>query len=206
MCSETAINEGLLETQQKREAEMIRVSGIIAEGAKTFLFQEYVYLSVFMIGFAILLALVAEYRLGTFWTTCAFLTGFTTSILSGYIGMRIAVIANVRTTKESSISLHRGFVTAFRGGAVLGFVLVGFGLLNLQILILIYRNWMYTINSNGDVEVDYYKVFDAIAGYGLGGSSMALFGRVGGGIYTKCADVGSDLVGKVVAGLEEDLF
>jgi inorganic pyrophosphatase len=110
---ETGINEAMLETQKKREEEMIRVSGIIADGAKTFLFQEYVYLVIFMICFAIIIALVAEYKLGTFWTTCSFITGFTTSILSGYIGMRIAVIANVRTTKEASISLHRGFVTAF---------------------------------------------------------------------------------------------
>lgn len=104
--------------------------------------------------------------------------------------MRIAVYANVRTTHSAVTALNDAFRVAFRAGAVMGFVLVGLALLGLMIIIMIYKaTW-----SSADLEL----MYDGIAGYGLGGSSMALFGRVGGGIYTKAADVGADLVGKVV--------
>ena len=112
--------------------------------------------------------------------------------------MTIAVKANVRTCKEATKSLRNAFDIAFKGGIVLGFSLVGLSLLVLILLIMIYK-------------IQYLKqgvylkeIFENIAGYGLGGSTVALFCRVGGGIYTKAADIGSDLVGKVIAGLEED--
>lgn len=114
--------------------------------------------------------------------------------------MRIAVYTNVRTTKECCTSIHDGFVVAYRGGQVLGFVLVGLALLILQLLIIFYK----AIYLNGDDDDSVETLFEMIAGYGLGGSTVALFGRVGGGIYTKAADVGSDLAGKVVEGLPED--
>ena len=118
--------------------------------------------------------------------------------------MRIAVAANVRTTKECSISLSRGFVVAYKAGSVLGFTLVGLALLFLTILIMIYRR-VYLSDRESTLDVfEYQMMFEKIAGYGLGGSSIALFGRVGGGIYTKAADVGADLAGKVVKGLPED--
>jgi inorganic pyrophosphatase len=114
--------------------------------------------------------------------------------------MAIAVKANVRTCKEATFSLHRGFVVAFRGGLVLGFTLVGLALLVLMGIIMVYeRAFLGTVR-----DFNLKEMFEAIAGYGLGGSLIALFGRVGGGIYTKAADVGSDLAGKVVAGLPED--
>jgi inorganic pyrophosphatase len=124
-------------------------------------------------------------------------------MISGYIGMWIAVRSNVRVTKCAHNSLADAFVVAFRGGSVLGFSLVGLGLLNLVLLIMLYKKNF--LNFDPDVhDRGFEEMFEAIAGYGLGGSAVALFGRVGGGIYTKAADVGADLAGKVVAGLPED--
>jgi len=116
--------------------------------------------------------------------------------------MRIAVYTNGRTTKESANDIHDGFVVAYRGGQVLGFILVGLALLVLQILIIIYKS-MYLQGTNA-TTIGVRHMFEMISGYGLGGSTVALFGRVGGGIYTKAADVGSDLAGKVINDLKED--
>ena len=157
------------------------------------------FLSIFLALFAGLVFAVAEQAPGQFYTTAAFIVGSATSMLCGYIGMKIAVFTNVRTTKECAEDIHKGFVVAYRGGEVLGFVLVGLALFILQILILIVEK-IY----NPTTEEAALLMFETIAGYGLGGSTVALFGRVGGGIYTKAADVGSDLAGKVVQGLEED--
>jgi inorganic pyrophosphatase len=133
--------------------------------------------------------------------------GFT-SILAGYIGMRIAVYTNVRTTKECAEDITKGFVVAYRGGQVLGFVLVGLALFVLQLLIIIYKSLYITSGEKDSFTAEETKkvreLFEMISGYGLGGSTVALFGRVGGGIYTKAADVGSDLAGKNVQGLPED--
>ncbi len=137
----------------------------------------------------------------------AFLIGGFTSILAGYIGMRIAVYTNVRTTKECADDIAAGFVVAYRGGQVLGFMLVGLALFVLIILILVYQAIYLDIaeGDNWDKKMHkYLNLYEQVAGYGLGGSTVALFGRVGGGIYTKAADVGSDLAGKVVNELEED--
>lgn len=135
------------------------------------------------------------------YTTVAFIIGALTSIISGYIGMRIAVYTNVRTAKECCTDISKGFNVAYRGGQVLGFVLVGVALLVLQLLIIIYQA-CYIDDETTFEDVETF--FEMIAGYGLGGSTVALFGRVGGGIYTKAADVGSDLAGKVINGLPED--
>lgn len=142
-----------------------------------------------------MLAFTAEFKLGQFYTTSAFIVGGLTSICAGYIGMRIATFTNVRTTKECAEDIHKGFVVAYRGGQVLGFILVGLALLVLQILIIIFKV-LYLGDSTDELKVR--QLFELIAGYGLGGSTVALFGRVGGGIYTKAADVGSDLAGKIV--------
>lgn len=152
-------------------------------------------------GFAILLAFTVEPQLGQLYTTVAFIIGSSTSMLAGFIGMRIAVHTNVRTTKECAEDISKGFIVAYRGGQVLGFVLVSLALLVLQLIIIIYRA-LYVKETSSLEEVR--LMFEMIAGYGLGASTVALFGRVGGGIYTKAADVGSDLAGKVVQGLEED--
>jgi len=158
-------------------------------------------LTAFIFAFAVLLAFTAEVEFGQLYTTSAFIVGGFTSILSGYIGMRIAVYTNVRTTKECAEDIHKGFVVAYRGGQVLGFVLVGLALLILQILIIIYRSMVIGTSTDTTLVLE---MFEMISGYGLGGSTVALFGRVGGGIYTKAADVGSDLAGKNVQNLPED--
>lgn len=181
--------------------KMREISGLIADGATTFLTTEYIFLGVFILLFSILLFFTAEEELGELWVTSSFILGGVTSILAGFIGMKIAVATNVKVTKEASKSISDAFVVAFKGGAVLGFSLVGIGLFMLTCLIMIYR--IAFLDDYASFH-DYLEMFEAIAGYGLGGSSIALFGRVGGGIYTKAADVGADLVGKVVAGLEED--
>ena len=157
------------------------------------------------------------------YTATAYLIGSGTSILAGYIGMRIAVYTNTRTTYNCCIDPHTGFMTAFRGGQVLGFTLVGLALLILHLIIVIFREtWFLDALQSMYEEADgqcadkgtegckqetaelVRRLFELVAGYGLGGSSVALFGRVGGGIYTKAADVGADLVGKTVHDLKED--
>ena len=150
------------------------------------------------------------------YTATAFLIGAMTSILAGYIGMRCAVYTNTRTTFMCCSDVHRGFLTAFRGGQVLGFCLVGIALLVLELILIIFRASWYAdaIDDVADLANDGQREFQAkeltrrlfelVAGYGLGGSSVALFGRVGGGVYTKAADVGADLVGKTLKDLKED--
>ena len=128
-------------------------------------------------------------------STISFLLGGITSIISGFLGMKIATYANARTTLEARKGVGKAFITAFRSGAVMGFLLAANGLLVLYIAINVFKIYY------GD---DWGGLFEAITGYGLGGSSMALFGRVGGGIYTKAADVGADLVGKVERNIPED--
>jgi len=133
------------------------------------------------------------------YTMFAFIIGAGTSMLCGYIGMMIATICNVKTTYLCNIEKFAGFKVAFQGGQVLGFCLVGLALLILEILILSYKA---ALSPSTQIECEH--LFEFISGYGLGGSTVALFGRVGGGIYTKAADVGADLAGKVCAGLPED--
>lgn len=170
---------------------MIEISTLIRKGAITYLWRQYRILLIFIIVMAVVIFFAVERKIGQLWTTIPFILGCVTSIVSGYIGMRIAVAANVRTTKEAIKALNGAFRTAFRAGAVMGFTLVGLALLMLTIIVIVYNSiWSKTNQMS--------EMYDAIAGYGLGGSSMALFGRVGGGIYTKAADVGADLVGKVV--------
>jgi inorganic pyrophosphatase len=112
---------------------------MISNGANSFLFKEYGYMIVFCILFGIVIFFLAETNMGEFWTLIAFEVGAATSIISGFIGMRIAVTANVRTTKECAISLSRGFVVAYKAGSVLGFTLVGLALMVLVILLIAYR-------------------------------------------------------------------
>lgn len=189
---------------QKKYELMLKLHSKISSGANSFLFKEYAYMVVFIVVFGAIIGLLAETKLGEVWTVIAFVLGAVISIISGFLGMRIAVAANVRTTKECSISLSRGFVVAYKAGSVLGFCLVGLALLFLTLLIMIYRRVYLPDRESTENPEEYQMMFEKIAGYGLGGSSIALFGRVGGGIYTKAADVGADLAGKVVKGLPED--
>jgi len=175
----------------------------IYEGAESFLRAEYKICAWFIVVFGGLILVLVSW--GTGWdfarglfTALSFVLGACTSILSGYLGMKVAVYSNVRTTVSAQkTGWTLCFNTAFRAGAVMGFALCGLGIFMLYMSLLAFRihypapeQWIY--------------LTECLTGYGLGGSSIAMFGRVGGGIYTKAADVGADLVGKVVHGIPED--
>jgi len=183
---------------------MMACYNAITEGAEAFLRAEYTICGIFVAVFALIIfALISwgqDMKQG-FLTTLCFVLGAVTSIASGYIGMRVAVYSNARTAVSAyhadSREGYRGaFETAFRAGAVMGFALTGLGLLMLYLTLLGYSS-IYE-------QDNWILMMDCISGYGLGGSSIALFGRVGGGIYTKAADVGADLCAALVAGLPED--
>ncbi|GJM87157.1 hypothetical protein PR202_ga03083 [Eleusine coracana subsp. coracana] len=198
-------------------AKCAEIQNAIAEGATSFLFTEYQYVGIFMSIFAVVIFLFLgsvegfstkthpctyskdkECKPALFnalFSTVSFLLGAITSVVSGFLGMKIATYANARTTLEARKGVGKAFITAFRSGAVMGFLLASNGLLVLYIAINLFKLYF------GD---DWEGLFESITGYGLGGSSMALFGRVGGGIYTKAADVGADLVGKVERNIPED--
>ncbi|MBI2862117.1 MAG: sodium/proton-translocating pyrophosphatase, partial [Chloroflexi bacterium] len=160
---------------------MQEISLAVLEGALAFLFTEYRVLVVFVSVVALILGFFISW-----YTASAFVLGATLSGGAGFIGMSVAVRANVRTAAAAQRSLNQGLRVAFNSGVVMGIVVVGFGLVGLSLLYL----WI------GDPNL--------IAGFGFGASSIALFARVGGGIFTKAADVGADLVGKIEAGIPED--
>jgi H(+)-translocating pyrophosphatase len=171
---------------------MKEISEHIADGATTFLIYEYKYMLMYVLVFSVLMGPLINYG-----TMVAFIVGAITSIICGFVGMKTAVFANVRTAHECWKDLSSGFDVALRGGSVMGFCLVSLGVVTLFGLICAYS----LPSVYGDDKV---ALFEALAGYGLGGSSIALFGRVGGGIYTKAADVGADLSGKNEYGMDED--
>ena len=178
----------------------------ISKGASAFLREEYTIMSIFIVVFGIIVLVVVDIlghnsRSFRVYAAVAFVIGAITSMLCGFIGMKIAVAANYRTTYKAMSSLEAAFTTAFRAGCVMGFSSVGIGLGVLLTIILVY---MSVFKPDDVKEHTISSLMELIAGYGLGGSAMALFGRVGGGIYTKAADVGADLVGKVEQGLDED--
>ncbi len=168
-------------------AKMQEISGAIHEGAMAFLFREYRILSVFVTVMFVVIGFFINWP-----TAICYITGSIASVLAGFIGMNIATKANVRTANAARKSQNKALSIAFSGGAVMGMSVVGLGLLGLGIL-------YYLFGDPSNV-----KSFDVINGFALGASSIALFARVGGGIYTKAADVGADLVGKVEAGIPED--
>lgn len=178
---------------------MEKTSKLIQEGALTFLKAEYVFLGIFIAIFAVIILLTDQFRV---YTALAFILGAVTSIVSGFIGMYVATRANVRVTYKASCpndALKEAFNVAFRGGCVMGFCLVSVALAVLTIIIFFYLQVLRPVTVP-----EFTRLFEFIAGYGLGGSTVALFCRVGGGIYTKAADVGADLVGKNLLGLSED--
>lgn len=177
---------------------MTRIAKNIAEGAMSFLKAEYKVLAIFVVAVAILLFLKGSYEVGSNgMVAVSFIVGAICSALAGFIGMRVATKANVRTTQAARTSLGKALEVAFAGGAVMGLGVVGLGVLGLSGLFMIYQGmWSGTDNLP--------MVLNVLSGFSLGASSIALFARVGGGIYTKAADVGADLVGKVEAGIPED--
>lgn len=173
---------------------MQRIAANITKGAMAFLRAEYKLLSVFVIAVAILLG-ISGLSEGTHpLVALSFIVGALCSGLAGFIGMKVATKANVRTTNAARTSLGKALEVAFAGGSVMGLGVVGLGVLGLGGLFAFYNN----------LDWDIAKVITVLTGFSFGASSIALFARVGGGIYTKAADVGADLVGKVEAGIPED--
>jgi K(+)-stimulated pyrophosphate-energized sodium pump len=161
-----------------------------------FLKAEYRILSIFVIIVAILLALAATSQGDSWFVSVSFLVGALASGLAGFLGMRVATKSNNRTTQAAKTGIAKALNVAFTGGSVMGLSVVGLGVLGITSLYILYSKFG---NFN-----DPAKLIQALTGFSLGASSIALFARVGGGIYTKAADVGADLVGKVEAGIPED--
>jgi K(+)-stimulated pyrophosphate-energized sodium pump len=177
---------------------MAEIASYIREGAIAFLKREYSVLAIFAGAVAILL-FVANYQNGTQLVGVSFLVGAVCSGLAGVFGMRVATRANVRAAAAARESLTSALNVAFSGGTVMGMSVVGLGVLGLSTLFVVYSNMFGT-----ELGVMQNQVLQVLSGFSLGASSIALFARVGGGIYTKSADVGADLVGKVEAGIPED--
>ncbi len=177
---------------------MGEIASYIREGAIAFLKREYKVLAIFAVAVAVLLG-VGYYSQGTYLVAVSFLVGATCSALAGVFGMRVATRANVRTAAAARTSMSDALNVAFSGGAVMGMSVVGLGIVGLSVLFLIYSNIFGT-----ELDAMQNQVLQVLSGFSLGASSIALFARVGGGIYTKSADVGADLVGKVEAGIPED--
>jgi K(+)-stimulated pyrophosphate-energized sodium pump len=187
---------GWINKQDQGTEKMERIGSNIADGAMSFLKAEYRVLAVFIVVVAVLLgfANVGNPQSSAL-IALSFITGALTSGLAGFLGMRVATKANNRTTHAARTGLAPALKVAFVGGSVMGLSVVGLGIIGLGTLFTFYQSFF---------EADYQKILTVISGFSLGASSIALFARVGGGIYTKAADVGADLVGKVEAGIPED--
>ena len=180
--------------------EMLRISGAVQKGANAYLRRQYKGVGIFFAAVFVILLVMAFCGFLSFFTPFAFLTGGFFSGLSGFIGMRTATMANCRTAQGASRNLNKGLRVAFSAGSVMGFTVVGLGLLDLTV-------WYFILNMAFGALPDSQRIAQITANmltFGMGASSMALFARGGGGIFTKAADVGADLVGKVEAGIPED--
>jgi len=177
--------------------KMKEIGAAVREGAMAFLSREYKVLAIFVIAVAILLVIGNEANIR--WVAVSFVVGALCSGIAGFFGMRVATAANMRTTQGARSGLTKALTVAFSGGTVMGMCVVGLGIIGLSGLFLIYRA------AFGSEIADLQNtVLPILNGFAMGASSIALFARVGGGIYTKAADVGADLVGKVEAGIPED--
>ncbi|MEJ7778365.1 MAG: sodium-translocating pyrophosphatase [Daejeonella sp.] len=200
-----AIKSAWVTKQDAGDENMQRLSGYIADGAMAFLKAEWKVLGYFSAIAAVLLAYSGTLVETSSWViSISFIIGAFTSALAGYIGMNIATKANVRTTQAARTSLSKALQVSFTAGSVMGIGVAGLAVLGLGSLFIVFYH-MYVINTGGSVNgVEMEKALEVLAGFSLGAESIALFARVGGGIYTKAADVGADLVGKVEAGIPED--
>ncbi|GAB3934304.1 sodium-translocating pyrophosphatase [Mucilaginibacter myungsuensis] len=200
-----AVKSAWVTKQPTGDANMNQLAGYIADGAMAFLRAEWKILSYFVVVAGLLLAYS-----GTTVTNSSpligvsFLIGAFLSAFAGYLGMRIATKSNIRTTQAARTSLAQALKVSFTGGTVMGLGVAGLAIIGLGSLFIVFYT-MYVKSVGGDVNGDQMaKALDVLAGFSLGAESIALFARVGGGIYTKAADVGADLVGKVEAGIPED--
>ena len=187
---------GWINKQDQGTEKMERIGSNIADGAMSFLKAEYRVLAVFIV---VVAALLGFANVGNPESSAlialSFITGALTSGLAGFLGMRVATKANNRTTHAARTGLAPALNVAFAGGSVMGLSVVGLGVIGLGTLFIFYQSFF---------EADYQKIVTVVSGFSLGASSIALFARVGGGIYTKAADIGADLVGKIEAGIPED--
>lgn len=192
------IKNNWIAKQEVGNEKMAIIAKNIAKGAMSFLKAEYRILSIFVVCLALLLYVKGSNEEGSHgMVALSFVVGAICSALAGFIGMRVATKANVRTTNAARKSLGKALEVAFTGGSVMGLGVVGLGVLGLSSLFALYQNiWPGAENLT--------TVLNVLTGFSMGASSIALFARVGGGIYTKAADVGADLVGKVEAGIPED--
>ncbi len=179
--------------------KMETIAKNIADGAMAFLKAEYRILAIFVLAVAVVLGISGNTLESSPLVALSFVLGAICSGLAGFIGMKVATKANVRTTNAARTSLGKALEVAFAGGSVMGLGVVGLGVLGLGVLFLLYSN-MYGVETASQAT----RVITVVTGFSFGASSIALFARVGGGIYTKAADVGADLVGKVEAGIPED--
>src|SRR6202012_1945882 len=192
--------------QDAGDGDMAQLAGYIADGAMAFLRAEWKILGYFVVVAGLLLAWS-----GTTVSTSSpiiagsFLIGAFLSAFAGFLGMRIATKANVRTTQAARTSLAQALKVSFTGGTVMGLGVAGFAIIGLgSLFIVFYTVYVKNVAGSHVNGFEMAKALDVLAGFSLGAESIALFARVGGGIYTKAADVGADLVGKVEAGIPED--
>lgn len=190
---------------EEKDAKQLKfIHGAIADGAMAFLKQEYKVLTIFMVVFALIIAILINdthtpnIHEGIY-TAISFLFGGVISIASGYIGMKVATQGNARTTVSAKKDISAAYDVAINSGAVMGFALVGLATLGLVVIYVVMKFLLADLGEENN-----HILMEVIAGFGLGGSTIALFARVGGGIFTKAADVGADLVGKVEQGIPED--
>nr|HPJ36730.1 sodium-translocating pyrophosphatase [Spirochaetota bacterium] len=198
---------------------MVEIAGHVREGAYAYLYRQYRVVGIVFLVLVVILTILAFYGIQNPFVPVAFLTGGFFSGLCGYLGMKTATNASSRTAQGASESLNNGLKVAFRSGAVMGLVVVGFGLLDISLWYILLDKVVYTadhmasglkflglniVTPGLDNHHKYMEITTTMITFGMGASTQALFARVGGGIYTKAADVGADLVGKVEAGIPED--
>ncbi len=198
---------GFFYRQMMRESEgtplMEKIASHVRKGAMSYLKQQYKIVGLVFLGLVILFSIMAYgFQLQNSWVPVAFLTGGFFSGLSGYLGMKTATNASARTANAARTSLNGGLRVAFRSGAVMGLVVVGLGLLDISFWYLV-LDWCVPVDA-ATPTAKLCMITTTMLTFGMGASTQALFARVGGGIYTKAADVGADLVGKVEAGIPED--
>ena len=199
----TAIKSAWVSKQSAGNDRMKEIAGYIAEGAMAFLKAEYKVMSYFVVIAALLLGIMGYSDAKSHWSIAvAFVIGAFFSALAGYLGMRIATKSNVRTAEAAKTSLSKALKVSFTGGSVMGMGVAGLAVLGLGSLFIVLKMY-FAADASVDSE-EMQRAIEVLTGFSLGAESIALFARVGGGIYTKAADVGADLVGKVEAGIPED--